>query len=360
MAEETNTSTESLPDTIGVHEAVELMGKMGLGDDTVAPNAQPEGNAPVLRHGEAEGQAAPDGEVEAHPDDGEAEAGEAGEAGGEAEDPSLNEPPEFWSAEDKAMWATVPMALRAGLKKIDQDRVAYVNQQKSEAAKVRQEALDQAKQATTVVEEGAKWWQANGPQFFKAFGDKWAQVDWVQLAKDDPARCQELRMQQEHEAGLLRQAHERGQRDIEASTQRAKAQEYEARRIEHDKLASKHPDFFGTKERAEKTYKELSEFLFSNDVSADEISATYKAAHIELVLDAMRYRQAKKQASSVAKPGAANTPAARTPLRVAPGPGAQPANRAGERARQASERIRSGRSIDSIEEAAALANSLRL
>jgi hypothetical protein len=46
MPEENSASTEIvLPDNVGMHEAVELMGKMGLGDDTVAPNAQPEGNA---------------------------------------------------------------------------------------------------------------------------------------------------------------------------------------------------------------------------------------------------------------------------------------------------------------------------
>jgi hypothetical protein len=359
MADETNTSTE-LPDNVTMHEAVELMAKMGMGDDTSAPNAQPEGDAPVLRQGEAEGQAAPDGEVEAQPDAGEAEAGEAGEEGGEVQDPSLNEAPEFWSAEDKAAWNSVPPALRPMLKKIDQDRVAYVKAKEQEAAKVRQEAIEQAKQATTVVEEGAKWWQANGPQFFKAFGDKWAQVNWVELAEKDPAECQRLRMLQEHEAGLLRQAHERGQRDIAEANKRAETQFQEARRTEHEKIAAKHPDYFGTPDKAAKTYKELSQFLFDAGIPAERISAIYEAPIVELALDAMRFRQAKKQASSVAaKPGTANTPAARTPLRVAPGPGAQPANQGGERARLASERIRRGGSV-SVEEAAALANSLRL
>lgn len=357
MAEETSTSTESLPDTIGIHEAAELMTRMGMGaDDTVAPNAQPEGNAaapeaasndPVADEPSAEGS--PDGEGE-----GETET-EAGE-----EDPTLSEAPEFWSAEDKAAWNTIPPALRPMLKKIETERVAYVNQQKTEAAKIRQEALEEAKQATSVVEQGAKWWTDNGPQFFKAFGDKWAQVNWVQLAQDDPARCQQLRMEQEHEGKLLQEANARAQRDIETANKNAAARFEEVRRTEHEKVAAKHPEFFGTRERADKTYKELSQYLLDGGIPANVIDRIHEAPIIEMALKAMRFDRAQKQASSVAKPGAANTPAARTPLRVAPGPGSQPANRGGERARQASERIRSGRSIDSVEEAAALANSLRL
>lgn len=358
MAEENNTSTESLPDTIGIHEAAELMTRMGMGaDDTVAPNARPEGNA-VAPEAAATAVDAPteEGGAEEHVEEGDEGAPEA-EA---SEDPTLSEAPEFWSAEDKAAWNTIPPALRPMLKKIETERVAYVNQQKTEAAKIRQEALEEAKQATGVVEQGAKWWTENGPQFFKAFGDKWAQVDWVKEAEENPARCQQLRVQKEHEEGLLRAAHERAQRDIETANKNAAARFEETRRAEHEKVAAKHPEFFGTPERADKTYKELSQYLLDGGIPAEVIGKIHEAPIIEMALKAMRFDRAQKQASSVAKPGAANTPAARTPLRVAPGPGSQPANRGGERARQASERIRSGRSIDSIEEAAALANSLRL
>jgi hypothetical protein len=357
MAEENSTSTE-LPETIGIHEAAELMTKMGMGlDDTVAPNAQPEGNAvaPEAAPAENVSEDAPDGGAEEDPD-----GLEAAEGDGQGEDPTLNEAPEFWSAEDKAAWNSVPPALRPMLKKIDSERVAFVNQQKAEAAKIRQEALEEVKQATSVVEQGAKWWTDNGPQFFKAFGDKWAQVNWVELAESDPARCQAMREQQRAEGDLLRQAHERAQRDIETANKNAEARFQEVRRTEHEKVAKAHPEYFGTRETAEKTYKELSQFLFDRGIPATVIEKIHEAPIIEMALESMLYRKAKKQASSVAKPGAANTPAARTPLRVAPGPGSQPANRVGERARQASERIRSGRSIDSIEEAAALANSLRL
>lgn len=360
MAEENNTSTESLPDTIGIHEAAELMTRMGMGaDDTVAPNAQPEGNAaPEAAVG---GEAADGADSGVQDEGGDADAGEVVGDGQDGDvDPTLNEAPEFWSAEDKAAWNTIPPALRPMLKKIETERVAYVNQQKTEAAKIRQEALEEAKQATSVVEQNAKWWTENGPQFFKAFGDKWAQVDWVKEAEENPARCQQLRVQKEHEEGLLRAAHERAQRDIETANKNAAARFEETRRAEHEKVAAKHPEFFGTPERADKTYKELSQYLLDGGIPAEVIGKIHEAPIIEMALKAMRFDRAQKQASSVAKPGAANTPAARTPLRVAPGPGSQPANRGGERARQASERIRSGRSIDSIEEAAALANSLRL
>ena len=294
-------------------------------------------------------------EVEAAAEDdaaGEEEGAAEEEAGEETADDGLNEAPEFWSAEDKAAWASVPPALRPLLHKLDKQRVAFEQEKAREAAHARKEAADQVKEATAVTEQAAKWWQANGPQFFKAFGDKWAQVDWVKLAEEDPARCQALRMQAEQEGHMLRQAHEQGQRDIQAANKRAEAQHLEDRRTHHEIIATKMPEFFGTPERATKTYKELAEFLFSKGIPAERINNTYEAPIIELALSAMRFEQGQKKAATIVpnRDEATGKFTARTAptKRVQPGPALNrdAGDRNAEAARRAAERFKKGGGAD--------------
>lgn len=348
MAPENSPSTETtpLPESTNPHEAAALIDALGEDDDA----AQAGGNDPVLRDGASEGQAAADGEVEGEPAAGEEEAGETeGEAeaeAGEGEDAALNEAPEFWSAEDKAAWATVPPALRPLLKKYEQQRVSFEQEKARESAQVRKEAAEQVQKVTGVVDEAAKWWQANGPQFFKAFGDKWAGVNWVELAEADPARCQALREQQRAEGELLRHAHEKGQRDIEAANQRAMVQLNEVKRTEHEKVAAKLPEFFGSPDKATKTYKELGEYLFSKGIPAERINQIHEAPIIEMALNSMRFERAQKQVSTVVTNRDTKTGkfTAETPKRVQPGPGAKATgDRNAEQARRVGERfIKSG------------------
>lgn len=299
-------------------------------------------------------QAADAGEGEEGESEGAEEATGEGEGEAEAatgEDESLNEAPEFWSAEDKAAWATVPPALRPMLHRLDKQRVQFEQEKAREAAQVRKEATEQVQQATGVIEEGAKWWTANGPQFFKAFGDKWASVDWVKLAEEDPARCQALRMQKEHEEGLLRQAHERGQRDIETAKERQKVQIQELRRTEHEKVAAKLPEYFGTTEKATATYKELGEYLFGKGVPADRIEQIHEAPIIEMALYAMRFEKAQKQASTVVnrdKDTGKFTARTAPAKRVQPGPALNrdTGDRNADAARRAAERFKKGGGAD--------------
>jgi hypothetical protein len=328
-----------------------------------AGTAANDGDSPAVGLDTEEAEAP---EEEAAADAGEEEGAAEAEAGEEeTADDGLNEAPEFWSAEDKAAWSSVPPALRPLLHKIDKQRVAFEQEKVREAAQARKEAADQVKEATAVTEQAAKWWQANGPQFFKAFGDKWAQVDWVKLAEEDPARCQALRMQAEHEGNMLRQAHEQGQRDIEAANKRAEAKMREDRIAEHAKIAAKMPEFFGTSERATKTYKELAEFLFSKGIPAERINNTYEAPIIELALAAMRFEQGQKKAAAIVptRDAATGQFTARTAptKRVQPGPALNrdAGDRNAEAARRAGERFRKGGGA-SIEDAAAFAKASNL
>ncbi len=257
-------------------------------------------------------------------------------AGTEAE--SSDGPPDFWSAEDKPLWAEVPERVRVVLGKYERQRVAHGEQKSQEAAQARQEAVRSGQAATRMVEQAASWWRQNGPVFKTAFVDKWGAVDWKALAEKDPAEVQRLIGQRQEEEALLAEADRRGQADIAAAQERAEQELMEARQAEHAKLAERLPEFFGP-ERARQTYDALSRFLFAKGIPADRIAAIYEAPVIELALSAMRFENAQLalRSSAGAKQG---NPAKTTPTRIAPGPGSTPGNRNGEAIRQAGERFR--------------------
>jgi len=250
-----------------------------------------------------------------------------------------DEAPEFWSADDKAAWRDVPEALRPMLRKYEQQRIAFVNEKTREAAQVREEAMRVAQGAVGVVEQAASWWRQNGPAFQQAFADRWSQVDWNKLAADNPGEWTRLKQQRDHEATLLIEANRRGQAEIAIANERAERALFEARQVEHTKLANKLPDYFGP-DVAAKTYSDLGNFLFAKGIPADRINAIHEAPIIELALAAMRFEQAQKQASTVRSHATAKT----TPTRVAPGPAPNAPGRAGNRqseaARQVGERFR--------------------
>lgn len=326
MAAETETVSEVTPDSMpeSMPESVDIAGAVAMMDG-------------VGQVEEAERQPEPGPDVEAD------EAGDEPEAGVEVEtDPQAavaDEAPEFWSADDKAAWQEVPEALRPMLRKYEQQRIAFVNEKTREAAQVREQAMRVAQGAVGVVEQAAAWWQQNGAAFQQAFADRWSQVDWNKLAADNPAEWTRLKQQRDHEATLLIEANQRGQAEIAIANERAERAFLETRQVEHAKLAKKLPEYFGPDVSA-KTYSELGNFLFAKGIPADRINAIHEAPIIELALAAMRFEQAQKQASTVTKPGTANTTAKTTPTRVAPGPAFRAGNRQSEAARQVGERFR--------------------
>ncbi len=320
MAAETEIVSEAAPESVDVAGAVAMLD-----------------GAAEVEEAEREPEPAPDVEQAEPAEEPEAEADVEGQADPQAA--VTDEAPEFWSADDKAAWQDVPEGLRPTLRKYEQQRIAFVNEKTREAAQVREEAVRVAQGAVGVVEQAAAWWQQNGPAFQQAFADRWSQVDWNKLAADNPAEWTRLKQQRDHEATLLVEANRRGQAEIAVANERAERTLFEARQVEHAKLAKKLPEYFGPDVSA-KTYDDLGNFLFAKGIPADRINAIHEAPIIELALAAMRFEQAQKQASTVTKPGAANITAKTTPTRVAPGPANRAGNRQSEAARQVGERFR--------------------
>jgi hypothetical protein len=313
------------PDSVDVAEAAALMDDLGeAAEDEVEEAASA---------GEDEGS---DEATESGGEGDEAAAEDAAdeEAEASAEDA---EPPEFWSAEDKAAWNAVPPELRPVLKKYEQQRVEFANEKAREAAQVRTRAAQDVEHANAVIAQAAQWWQQTGPALQRAFANKWAQVNWKALAEKDPAEYARLDQERQKEQALLVDANRRQQEDTKAATERA-AQALElAKHAENAKLAHKLPDYFGSPEKAAKTYAELGKFLFAKGIAADRIAQIHEAPIIEMALNAMRFEQAQQKALS-AKAG--KTPGKPTPTCVAPGPTSRVGNRTNDAARQVGERFR--------------------
>jgi len=320
------------PDSVDVTEAVALMDDLGE-----APEDEPEGTASADEGDGAATEGSGEGDETA-----EDAADEEAEAAAEHA-----EPPEFWSAADKAAWNSVPAELRPVLKKYEQQRVEFVNEKAREAATIRARAAEEVQRANAVVDQAAQWWRQAGPALQQAFADKWSQINWTALAEKNPSEWARLNQIRMDEAAVLAEANRRGQQDVQAATARAEQAFEHAKRVEHDKLAQKLPDYFGSPEAAHKTYDELGKFLFSKGIPADRINQIHEAPIIEMALNAMRFEQAQKKASPVLRSsegtvtsGAANTTARATPTRVAPGPARRTGNQASEAARQVGERFR--------------------
>src|SRR3981081_25256 len=155
MAGETESTT---PESVDVAGAVALMGDLAK-DVGEEEKGRRDADTPP----DAGVRATAAGGVEAHEAavaaDEEAGEGEEPEEVAEDEAPAEgSDAPEFWSAEDKAAWDSVPAELRPVLKKYEQQRVEFVNEKAREAATIRARAAEEVQRANNVVDKGAQSW----------------------------------------------------------------------------------------------------------------------------------------------------------------------------------------------------------
>lgn len=297
-----------------------------------------------------------DDRSDAGPDDAESADGggerdDQGEGNAEAE--GGEDAPDFWSAEDKAWWKQVPPELRPVLKKYEAQRIEFANRKAQEAAEASKKAADEVHKLGSTSEQYATWWQQNAQKFEQTFVNRWAAVDFNKLAADNPAEWARLSQMRADEHAMLQQAASQAQDAQRVTQARARDQLQSAKLAAHTEVARKLPDYFGTSAKAEKTYAELGTFLHSKGFSADRINQISEASLIEMALNAMRFEQGLKRASTVTSSGAANNPGNATPKRVEPGPAQRRGNQNSEAIRQVGERFRKSSGAD-IRDAAEL------
>lgn len=281
-------------------------------------------------------------------------AAEDDQIGDDPEPEDGDEPPEFWSAERKALWTKVTdPEVRAAIRDHVRDvSVATARKLEENAGKVRA-AEEGAKAALVAQERDVQWWADNGPLVQQIIEGEFAHIDWNKLSAENPAAWAQAKQAKEQRDRWLQgivQRHVQGQEQIKARQQRV---EQEARVAEHQKLATRYPKEFGTTEAAQRTYDVLSQYLAKNGIPGERIRQVYEAPIVEIVRKAYKYDQLQAKAREVTIPKPLAQPASKTPTRIVPGASQRQANPQDEATRQAMERLRSGGRLTREEAAAA-------
>lgn len=288
----------------------------------------------------ADQDAGADEEAEPAPD--EEEDGAA-----EQEQDRYDRPPEFWSAERKALWERItdPEA-RAAIHAHEKERIAATSRKIEEAALARKALEERVQQFGRERDELTQWLTEAALKMAQAFQGRWGQYDWQKLANENPAEFARLSAQRDAEFAAIQQAAQRHQQELQAAQNRAAQIMARTWQTEADKLAQQYPEHFAG-DKARQTYDELARYLVAQGVPRERIHNTFESSIVGVALKAMLYDRAQaalkaRNASAAAGP---STTATQTPRRIAPGPGHRPGHSAREAARQAEQRLRTGQAL---------------
>lgn len=259
-----------------------------------------------------------------------------------------DEPPEFWSAERKALWDRIAdPEVRAAIHAQEKERVAATSRKIEEAALARKALEERMQQVGRERDALTQWLSETAPRLAQAFQGRWSQYDWPKLAAENPAEFARLSAQRDAEFATIQQAAQRHQQELQAARERAAQATAQRRQAESDKLARQYPEHFGA-DKARRTYEELASYLVAQGVPYERIQNTFESSIVGVALKAMLYdkAQAALRARNASAPGGPpTTTATQTPRRIAPGPGHRPGHPAGEAARQAEQRLRTGQAL---------------
>ena len=265
-----------------------------------------------------------------------------------------DEPPEFWSAEKKALWADIKDArIKAAIKEHVQTASVATAKRMEEAALKVKAAEEASKMALDNQAQAVQWWQQVGPTLERVVQGRWAGVNWNQLAAEDPGRYVQMKAAYEQEMGVLQAVAAKHQADQQQLSARAQRAEQQARAEHHRMLAEKYPKEFGDTKTAEQTYGVLSDYLAKQGIPAERITGIYEAPVVEIIRKAYKYDQLRAKVPGVTNPGSQAAPASTTPKRVVPGPAQRAGNPQNEAYRQAIGRLKSGQRLSDEEGALA-------
>lgn len=206
--------------------------------------------------------------------------------------------PRSWSAEDKAVFATLTPEAQAIVLAREEDRDRATSKAVTEAGQARKQAETEAR---TIAQYRAQM-DAFLPQALQTFASRWEGVDWAEEARIDPVRAFQAKAQYDAEQAQIQQ--------LQAAQQQAQAVEHQhhVRSVSADleKLA---PDLVDPKEGAGRV-SALATFLLQEQGYSPENLKWATGHDLALAYDAMRYRQlqAKAKAAIERSPSAPTKP----------------------------------------------------
>lgn len=291
-----------------------------------APAGEPAAEPEAEEVPEPESEAEPTAEEPLDPEaviEGEAEAEEP-----ESDPRPVIAAPKSWDAAERAVFATLPPATQAIIASRENERdkvVSRAQQESTQARKTVEAELAGLAQVKTTFDEIAT--RAN-----KVFADKWVNVDWVALARSDPATYTIARAEHDAEMGELQRVQEAqiAANQVKKQAEQTAFQSYV--QGEFAELSEVAPDLVDQKTgNAKRT--EVTEFLRGlrrsngDRAIADENITRIAAVEMSLARDAMEFRKLKAAGkATAARPAAPATRPAAAPARAA-APSAAPPQR---------------------------------
>jgi hypothetical protein len=327
--------TDAQPDTGSVSD-----GSLDLDGATAAIAALDQSKPPEDTQNEdipAEAEAEADPDTEAAPADGEGEDADLEyEATADAEDDESDEqeaaepiqPPHSWGKDDAEMFQSLPRDVQERIVQRENERDSAVSKKLNEAAETRKAAEEAASQFAQVAQQ----FDQLATHAQQRFADKWANIDWQQLAQQNPSEY--VRAKAEYEADA---------QTVQQTTQAQQAAEAKAHteflQRETARLAELAPDLADPEKGGERK-AELGKFLSEQGVDAEALKWA-SAQELSLAYDAMRWRKAQAEAS---KPKSVTTKQA--PKAVRPGAEAKTKPRAVKQREAAMKRLGQSGSVD--------------
>lgn len=236
--------------------------------------------------------------------------------------------PQSWDAEERATFKTLPPAAQEIILKRETERDRAVSKAQQEATGERKKAeaeLTNLAQFKTVFEQVVT-------RAEKVFADKWANVDWLAWAAQDPAAYTLGKAQFDAEQGELRQV-QQAQTAAEQVKQQAEQTQFQNYvKAEYVELSQVAPEMADPKTgpALRSTVTEFLQGLHRSDgqrAIPDENITRISAIEMALARDAMEYRKLKASGKAVAaRPAVPATRPAPAPARAA-APSAAPATR---------------------------------
>lgn len=265
---------------LAMDEAVSLL---TAADDDLDDAPADQGAEGSTEHEDAADDQAAD-DVEASDDDPTGDDAEDDEgADGESAEPTVPAP-EFWSAEDKAIFAKAPP-------EVQQVIVARMGEADRQVKLAKEEAAAARKEASTVADTRAA---VDGflERAQSLFRDKWDGVDWAQWAQDDPTAAFQAKLEYEAELDALNKAN--------AAREATEAQEHQ--QFIRDEMAklkeAGHPLADPDVTKAKAARQELATYLTGQGVPPEALkwasAEELKLAHKAMLYDRLQADLARK------------------------------------------------------------------
>lgn len=212
------------------------------------------------------------------------------------------EPPASWKAADKELFKTLPREAQQRIAEREREREQATNRALQEAAEKRKATEAERTAYENERQRYAQQLNTLVPLLQQQFQGKWANIDWVKLARDNPAEAVALREERDAEYIKLQHAlaEQHRLRTQEQETQKAQLREVAQR--EFESLLDKRPEL---KDRSalEKFHRDIRDYAVSIGYKPEEYDNNIDHRNVLILEKAMLYDKAQKaKAEAVAKP----------------------------------------------------------